>query len=169
LNTDTIREQRLSRWIEEYGNSILKICFIYLADRSLAEDATQDTFLKAWKNISQFEKRNKCSEKSWLMRIAINTCHDYHRTRWFRHMDMRRALEDLPESMVSVSEFDRTLFLDIAALPEKYKQVILLRYYQDMTIEETASALQIGPSAVNYRLRKALQMLKIGWREEESL
>lgn len=168
MTNDTIDEQRLARWINEYGDSILKICFVYLADRSLAEDATQDTFLKAWRHMRQFEKRSDLSEKSWLMRIAINTCHDYHRTRWFRHVDMRRALDDLPMDAISIDDADRSLFLDISAMPERYKQVVLLRFYQEMSIDEIALALRIGPSAVRYRLRKALRMLKLGWREEET-
>ncbi|MBQ9210394.1 MAG: RNA polymerase subunit sigma-24, partial [Clostridia bacterium] len=71
------REQRLSRWIEEYSDSILHTCFLYLSDQSQAEDATQDTWIKAWKHMSDFERQGIANEKAWLLRIAINTCKDY--------------------------------------------------------------------------------------------
>lgn len=166
MNTDVLPEHRLAHWIAQYGNSILKICFIYLSDRSLAEDALQETFLKAWKNYDQFESRNKCSEKTWLMRIAINVCHDYHRSRWHKNVDTNKALEDLPPALTTVSDADRTLFLDILKLPEKLKQVILLHYYQGLTIAETAEALNIGVNAAQYRLKKAVSMLRLSWKEE---
>lgn len=166
MHTDALQEQRLAHWISDYGDSILKTCFIYLSDRALAEDALQETFLKAWKNIDQFESRNKCSEKTWLMRIAINVCHDYHRSRWHKNVDTKKALEDLPPALTTVSDRDRTLLLDILKLPEKQKQVILLYYYQDLTMAETAQALKIGVNAVQYRLRKALNTLRITWKED---
>ncbi len=45
-----IREQRLNQWIEDYSDSILRTCFLYLSDQTQAEDATQDTWIKAWKH-----------------------------------------------------------------------------------------------------------------------
>lgn len=169
MHADKAQEQRLAHWISEYAESILKMCFLYLSDRTLAEDALQDTFFKAWRNIDQFEARNNSTERTWLMRIAINVCHDYHRSRWFRHVDMNKALEDLPPALTTISDADRTLFLDISRLPEKQKQVVLLYYYHDMTFRETAAILNIGESAVRYRLKKALATLRINWPEEELL
>lgn len=119
----------------------------------------QDTFLKAWKHMEQFDKQESISEKAWLMRIAINTCHDYHRSRWFRHIDMRRALEDIPPA-VNTQADDHALLMDVYELPEKYKQVILLYYYQEMTLDETAQVLDMSRSAVHKRLTKARELLK---------
>lgn len=152
-------EQRLERWIRIYGDSVLRICFMQLSDRAQAEDAMQDTFVRAWHAMAQFEGRNGCSEKTWLMRIAVNVCRDYRRSRWFRHVDMTRALEDLPDHMTAVLPQDRLLMLDILQMPLKYRQVLLLYYYQDMTLEETAKVLSISRSAVHHRLRKAESIL----------
>lgn len=71
-------QQRLEQWISQYADAILHVCFIYLRDASQAEDAMQDTFIKAWKHMAQW---NGQSEKAWLMRIAVNTCRDYHRSK----------------------------------------------------------------------------------------
>ncbi len=90
-----IREQRLEQWITQYADTIMRLCFVYLHDIGQAQDAVQETFLKAWKGMDQFERRNGCSEQTWLMRIAINVCRDYHRSRWFRHMDRSKTPEEL--------------------------------------------------------------------------
>ena len=90
-----IREQRLNQWIENYSDSILRTCFLYLSDQTQAEDATQDTWIKAWKHMDDFERKGIANEKAWLLRIAINTCKDYRRTAWFRHVDRSKALDEL--------------------------------------------------------------------------
>lgn len=154
-----IQKHRLEQWIAEYSDAIVRICFVYLRDRQQAEDAMQDTFLKAWRHMPQLDKQQDISEKAWLMRIAINTCHDYHRSKWFRHTDMRKALEDISPSVETRPE-DHALLMDVYELPEKYKQVILLYYYQEMTLEETAKILELSRSAVHKRLAKAREMLK---------
>jgi RNA polymerase sigma-70 factor (ECF subfamily) len=158
---NAIREQRLEQWITQYGNAILRTCFVYLSDAGQAEDAMQDTFLKAWHCMDQFEGRNGCSEKTWLMRIAINICRDYQHSRWFRHVDMSRVLTEIPMHFDDVLSEGRILLLDILRLPEKYKQVILLYYYQEMTLQEVADALSISRATVQSRLHKAKGLLKL--------
>ena len=64
-------ENRLREWISRYSDDVLRTCFVLLSDRALAEDAMQDTFMKAWKAMSQFEGRENASPKTWLMRIAV--------------------------------------------------------------------------------------------------
>ncbi|MBO5501664.1 MAG: sigma-70 family RNA polymerase sigma factor, partial [Clostridia bacterium] len=70
--------------MNQYGDAILRFCTLQLRDVKLAEDAAQDVFIKAWKAMDGFQGRS--SEKTWLYRIAINTCRDYQRTGWFRWM-----------------------------------------------------------------------------------
>ncbi len=155
------KDQRFTRWVMEYGDAILRTCFAYLGNVKDAEDAMQDTFLKAWANMDQFEKRNNANEKTWLMRIAINVCHDIHRTNWFRRVDLSRALEDLPPRYLKVEAQDLALTLDVMRLKEPLKQVILLCYFQEMTIREAAEILGLAPSTVHERLKKAEKQLKI--------
>ena len=121
----------------------------------------QDTFLKAWKAMDSFDAARGASEKTWLMKIAVNVCHDYHRSRWARFVDMSRSLEDLPGRYLRLEPEEETLLMDVMRLPEKQKQVILLYYYHDMTIKEAAEALGVAPSTVYQRLKKAEQTLRI--------
>lgn len=158
---DQERDELLETWLREYGTSILRTCFVCLSDMRDAEDALQETFLKAWRAMDRYERRNGASEKTWLTHIAINVCRDMRRTRWFRHVDMRRALEEVPEGMACALPEDRSLLLDIMQLPDKYKQPLLLYYYQDMTMEETAQALGMSKSTVYNHLKKAESILKL--------
>jgi RNA polymerase sigma-70 factor (ECF subfamily) len=75
---------RIEELIDLYGDGILRLCILYLGDRHLAEDAFQETFVKAWKKRDDF--RGDSSVKTWLTRIAINTCRDLLRSGWFRTM-----------------------------------------------------------------------------------
>ncbi len=154
------REQQLEQLISLYADTILRTCFIYLSDRGQAEDAMQDTFLKAWKHLQQTGGPDIQNEKAWLLRIAMNTCHDYHRTKWFRHVDARKALDELPPRYLAVIPQDHSLLVDVCELPEKYKQVLLLYYYQEMNLQEVAGALNISRSSVHKRLKKAQELLK---------
>ena len=154
------REERLRCWIESYSDQILRMCFLYLSDQAQAEDALQDTWIKAWKHMDDYERKGIKNAKAWLMRIAINTCKDHRRTGWFRHIDKRKAPEDLPQQLLQAADTDHSLSRLVMALPDKYKQVILLHYYQGLTQKETAQALGLSPAAVLRRLRSAEAQLK---------
>ena len=155
-----IREERLGAWLAEYGDAVLRMCYLYLEDRALAEDALQDTFIKAWRSMSRFEGRGGSSPKTWIMRIAINTCKDYKRTAWFRHTDRSKMIEDLPLAFHDVTEESRALFRDVMQLPSNLKQVILLYHFQDMTMAKTAEALGMSRATVQNRLKKAYELLR---------
>lgn len=157
-NADTrSAESMLEEWINRYADAILRVCFILLRDRAQAEDAMQDAFIKAWRHIGQW---NGQSEKAWLMRIAVNTCNDYYRSKWFRHTDMTRALDELPPLTTAVLPEDHELLTDVYSLPEKEKRAVLLYYYQELTLRETAECLGISLSAVHKRLERARRLLR---------
>lgn len=160
------RKARLEQWIAQYGDDILRMCYVYLADRSLAEDAMQDTFLKAWNSMAQFEQRNNSTAKTWLTRIAINICHDYYRSRWFRHVDRSKVIKEISTDQQVVVPQERALFLALLYLPAKLKQPVLLYYYQGMTLQEIADCLSISVSAVHQRLQKAQKILKSSLEKE---
>lgn len=154
------REEILSEWILQYGDLITRTCCLYLGDRGLAEDAAQETFLRAWKSMAQFEGRNNATPKSWLVRIAINTCKNIRRTAWFRRTDRSVTPEELP---LPAAEEDRTLLLTVQSLPDRQREVVILRYYHGMSLDETARMLGLSRSTAFHRLQKALKSLRIQW------
>jgi len=151
-------EKTFSAWYDEYGTDILRYCFFFLGNRSDAEDAAQETFLKAWRSIDRFEARDGCSPKTWIIRIAGNTCRDYLRRGWYKHERQLITPEDL-RKLGNAPDEDRELIMDIMNLPEKYRQVILLVFWYGMTIREAAECIRTSESTVFRRLEKAKKMI----------
>ena len=158
-------EEILERLILEHEVSLKRLCYFYLHDRALAEDAVQETFLKAYRYIKDF--RQESTERTYLTRIAINTCKDILRTGWFRHVDRRVTAEELPASRETGN-----CHLEVAAavmnLPRKLREVTLLYYYQGMTMAETADILHISQPAVTGRLKRARERLKKELKGEDA-
>lgn len=157
---DASRENKLKRWVDAYADTLLRTCYLCLGDMHLAQDALQETFLKAWRGMDKFEQKNVQSEKAWLIRIAMNVCRDHLRSPWHRRVDRRMTPEELPPSMLAAPQEDRDLLIDICRLPDKYKQVILFYHYHEMTVQETAAALHIPAATAYKRLRKGRVLLK---------
>ncbi len=157
------RDAILSEWLEKYGDLINRTCCLYLGDRTLAEDAAQDVFLSAWRHMAQFEGRNDATPRTWLVRIAINTCRNYRRTSWFRRNDRTITPEEMT---LPVNDEDRSLLLTVQALPDAYRQIIILRYYHGMPLDEAARTLGWSRSTAYHRLQKALKLLKVELTDE---
>ena len=149
--------QKLETLMTRYGDSVLRLCFMTLRDRELARDAAQETFLKAYRALSTL--RSEETEKAWLSRIAVNVCRDMQRKTWWRLFDRRITPEDLPEAFTEDEPPDSTPLLAVMNLPAKLRQVVLLHYYQGLTLTEIARALDEKPTTVRSRLMRAKQKL----------
>lgn len=157
--------QIFTRLVEEHQQKLLCISYIYLKDRTLAEDAVQETFIKVYKALPQF--RGECSEKTWVTRILINTCRDMNRSSWFTYMNRSLQPEDLPDQAVpGASEADDRLSDALWQLPARQKEVLLLYYYHNMTMPEIAQALHVSPATVSRRIKNACQRLEDMLRKE---
>lgn len=151
-------EELIHRLIDQYGTSILRMCYMYLKDYQLAEDVTQETFLQVYEKYETFE--NRSSEKTWIMRIAINRCKNCMRTHWFKKV----SIDTIPE----ISENDNydtildknAISFEIMKLPQKYKEVILLYYYQELSVKDIAAVLNQKETTILQRLRRARDYLK---------
>ncbi len=157
MNQDP-RQEWLDEVLARWEKPMLRLCFAYLGDAALAEDAVQETFFKAWKNYDRF--RREAGEKTWLTRIAINTCKDLLRSAWVRNTDRSVIPENLPEGSAPFEERDDTVTRAVMSLPPKLKEVTLLHWYQGLTLEEMVKALRLPRSTINYRLKKAKTILK---------
>ncbi|MEG0741454.1 MAG: sigma-70 family RNA polymerase sigma factor [Clostridia bacterium] len=166
-NLDGAMEQELIRLVRQYQTLLRRMCYAILRDEDQAQDAVQETFLKAYKSMAAF--RGECSEKTWLMRIAINTCRDFHRSEWYRYLDRRITPEDLALVASPEEEECRELTMEIMRLPQRLQEVTLLHYYQNMTTREIAEALQISQSTVSARLKRARLKLRTLLERGESV
>lgn len=148
----------LSELMQAYGDDILRLCYIILRDRALAEDASQEVFFKAYKRLHSLRRREYA--KTWLVSIAVNTCRDQLRSSWLRHTDRNVRLEDLPPASCDFLEQDDSILREVMALEPKYREVLLLHYYQNMNAAECAKALHMTTSGFYRRLKKAQARLK---------
>lgn len=146
-------------WLDDYATDILRMCYCYLGNRASAEDALQKTFLKAWRYMDKFDESNHSQPKSWLLKIAVNTCRDSLRRPWHGKNSHSIDMDELP-SIEASSQKDHTLLLNVFMLPGKYKEVILLYYYQSMNIREIAKLLHSSNAGISRRLTKACKMLE---------
>lgn len=161
------RDEWFTRLVEMYQTPLLRMCCLYLRDAALAEDAVQETFVKVYRHLDDF--RGDCSEKTWVMRIAMNTCHDLRRSGWFRLMDRRYTPDMLPEAGTNCTAEDDTLITAVMQLPIKLREVVLLYYYQGMTTTEIADALGLSQSSVSGRLKRAQDKLRDALERREPL
>lgn len=155
---DNIRAEKLTRLVQAHQGTLINLCYMYLHDHELAKDAVQETFLKAYRAMDAFEGEG--TERAWLTKIALNTCRDMKRSSWYRHVNRYIAPEDV---LCAVNEHFHSDALDLAdaimRLPDKYKEVILLHYFQDMPLKDIAPIVGITKSMVSRRINKARALL----------
>ena len=139
--------------IDQHGDDILRLCLLYMGERQLAEDEFQETFVRAWRHMNTF--RGESSAKTWLSHIAVNVCRDMLRTPWLRMRRSARSVEVM-EHLPAPDATPRHELMDaIRALPDKYREVIVLVYVQDMKLREAAAQLRLPVPTVSTRLRRA--------------
>ena len=163
------KEERIERMVSLYQLSLLRLCVMYLHDEEQAKDAVQETFIKAYRNLDGF--RADSSEKTWLTRIAINTCKNMYRSGWFQHVDRSVTLDRLAERPAPANRMDDELTAEIMNLPVRLREAALLCWLQGLTYNEAADALGISFQAVSSRLNRARKRLRFameGSEEHES-
>lgn len=158
----------MERIVNEYGDSLLRMCCLYMGNLQSAEDAVQETYIRAFRGIDKF--RHQCSEKTWLTGIAINVCRSALRSEKARLKYIfipkdELDLERIPQDDAAEIIHDDTVLREIYQLKPKYKEVILMYYYQELKVKEIAEALGISESAVTVRLSRARGQLKLKLKE----
>lgn len=150
------REEQLTFLITQYEKDLLRMCYAYLRDISLAEDAVQETFMKVYQSMDTF--RGESSVKTLIIRIAINTCKNIRKNAWYRYVDHRVSMEQvcLTSSSRQPSVEQIELTYNIMRLPRKQMEVILLYCFQGMDAQDIAQALSITTQAVYLRLKKCV-------------
>ena len=158
-------EEELNRLVAEYQKTLLHMCSFWLKDALQAEDAVQEVYIKAYKALPGF--RHECSEKTWLMRIAANVCRDMQKSRWSRFVNRSVDIANLPEPAYEMIGHDDEVIQAVQALPAQLREVILLHFWQHMSLTEIAVILNTSLSTVSRRLKDAKKRLRIQLEEEK--
>jgi RNA polymerase sigma-70 factor (ECF subfamily) len=147
--------------VDKYKNNIYAASFSICANAGDAEDVVQDTLLQYYMTHTNFD--NEEHIRAWLLRVAINKALNIQRSFWHRH---KVPLEDYMETLSFETPESRDLFAEVMKLPEKYRAVVHLFYYEDYSIREISQILKTSESNVKVRLSRARAMLKESLKED---
>jgi RNA polymerase sigma factor (sigma-70 family) len=158
------KEETVEWLMNEYGKKIVRLAFTYLKQEQLAEDVAQEVFIKCYQKLDTFRKES--SYQTWLYSITVNLCKDRLRSWNFRNIVINNFLSNsmiskkTPESDLMESEFRRELSQCVLELPVKYREVIILFYYEELTYHQITQLLGISNQTIKSRLYRGRNLLR---------
>ncbi|MCL6573561.1 MAG: RNA polymerase sigma factor SigW [Bacillus sp. (in: Bacteria)] len=158
--------------VEIYKNSVYQLCFRMVGNRHEAEDMAQEAFIRAYVNINSFNQDLKFS--TWLFRIATNLCIDRLRKKkpdYFLDAEVAGtegltmysqvpSKKPLPEAELESLELQETVQKEILKLPEKYRSAIVLKYMEELSLNEISEILDLPLGTVKTRIHRGREALR---------
>ena len=155
-----------------YQNNLYQVCYRMLGNKEEAEDAAQEAFIKAYINLHTYDQKRKFS--TWLYRIGTNLCIDRIRKKkpdyyldaevpGTEGLDMYSQLavdELLPEEELERMELQERIQYEISRLPDKYRAVIILKYIEELPLQEISDILDIPLGTVKTRVHRGREALR---------
>lgn len=160
INITEISKEEFVDLIEEHEISLYRFAKSILKNDVEVEDTISEAILKAYKNKSKL--KNKDSFKPWIMRIVANEC--YNLIKRNNRLDLRGDLDSL--NLMHTDKEDYGLRDIIEDLNEEFSSVLVLFYYEDMSIKDVSKVLKISEGTVKSRLNRAKAKLKVLLKEE---
>lgn len=158
--------------VETYQNPVYNLCYRMLGNPQAAEDAAQETFWRAYKNLDRYDTQRPFP--TWLLSIAAHFCIDQQRRKRLPSIDLDEIIEysaedpaPNPESAAVNSEYSEDVQRQLAHLSEGDRAVLVLRYWHELSEEEICETLKISKSAVKSRLHRARQHMAEQWSESQ--
>ena len=163
----------LALLVERYQNDIFRFCIHYLRDLEAARDAAQDIFLKVFAAKDKFDTSR--SFRPWLLRIARNLCFNLLKRSQIVPMESLDAMQEKeggsrqywkaqtsahPLEGILASERRRVLLRIVDTMPEDMREVIVLKYFEQMSSKEIADVLEITEGAARTRIHRAIAWLR---------
>lgn len=150
--------------LDQYGDLVMTICKRILIDQRLAEEATQDTFIKAYKNLDRF--RGDCSLKTWIYRIAYHTAIDYSRKKKQQLVSFEEISFDGPNDSTenphrNMEDREQQIWIQksIGRLPTEQAALITLYYLEEKNVKEVSEITGLSESNVKIKLFRARKSL----------
>jgi RNA polymerase sigma-70 factor (ECF subfamily) len=158
--------------VELYQDKLYRVCFRMLGNKHEAEDIAQEAFVRAFINIHTFDTKRKFS--TWLYRIGTNLCIDRIRKKkpdYYLDAEVAgaeglnmysqiAASEELPEDQVMKMEMQDRVQYEISRLPDKYRAVIVLKYMEDLPLQEISEILEMPLGTVKTRIHRGREALR---------
>ncbi|MFC5465358.1 sigma-70 family RNA polymerase sigma factor [Lederbergia graminis] len=166
--TEFSKEAAIEWVMDHHGESLKRFIFTYVKNRAQMDDVFQDVMLTVYQKIDTI--RDASSLKNWLYRITANKCKDYLRSPLHRLFiwkdEVFEKTTQTPEHFVLLDEQKREVIKAIMNLPIKYREVLILQYYQEFSIEEISKLLDVNPSTIRTRIMRAKEKLKVKLKED---
>ena len=153
--------QSLHELAAMYQDNLFAVAFNICQNTQDAEDVIQDTFVQYYTTKKEFDSEEHI--RAWLIRVAVNKAKNVTRTFWRRN---KVSIEDSMETLTFETPESENLFETVMQLPEKYRTVIHLYYYEDYSVGEIAKILKLSESNVKTRLMRGRAMLREVLKEE---
>ena len=152
--------------VERYHQNLFAVAFNVCKNREDAEEVVQDAFIQY--HLKRLDFQSEEHIRAWLIRVTINKAKNAARTFWRRH---RTSLEETMAALTFDDQESERLFEAVMDLPQKYRIVVHLFYYEDYSVHEMAELLSLSESNVKTRLSRARAMLrdtlKEVWSDDE--
>ncbi len=156
---------RFTAAARRYQNMVYRTALHALGSPQDADDAVQEVFLRLFRYQEPFDGEEHL--RRWLLRVTVNYCRDVLKSPWRRR---RVSWEEVPETPVFDRPEQAALYREVMALPEKYRTVLNLFYYEELSVREIGELLGLGASTVTTRLARARTRLRerLGedWQDE---
>lgn len=168
-------DKAFEQLVHKYLTPIYNFIFQLTHDRNVAEDLTQETFIKAWKHFARFDQKK--SFKTWVFTIAKNTTYDFFKKKkslpfsFFEDEEGESTLnmiddgKELPDEILEKNETVEDLERALEKIPELYRSVLLLAYREDFSLTEIAEILHVPYNTIKSRHQRALKLLKQAFSE----
>ncbi len=152
--------------VDQYGTLMLRTASMIVGDHDIAEDVVQDALIQAWHHLGDLRKAGAL--RPWLMRIVVNQCISFKRRLTRTTMFMRQVLSEQETNLIAqvadnhkgCMERDWDLAHAIESLPMKQRVVIVLHYYNSMTLPEMAQILNTSENTLKKRIQAGLTNLR---------
>ncbi|WP_430787004.1 sigma-70 family RNA polymerase sigma factor [Virgibacillus flavescens] len=159
------KEVLIDEMMHKYGQEILQLVYSYVKNKEVAEDLTQDIFVKCYRSLDSF--KGKSTLRTWLWRIAINQSKDYLKSWYNKNVSLTENESEFTgyqngsvEKTVIQNDEDQMLASVVMNLPIKYREVIYLYYFEELAIKEIAVVIEMKENTVKTRLKRAKELLK---------
>jgi len=161
-------EQAIELFVRTYETGVFRLALSIVQDPAAANEVTQETFIAAIRSLRTYRERS--SLKAWVYTIALNTSRSHMRKQKVMEklrstltslLPLEQQRQSSPEEVLLQNEKEAAIFRSLEALDEKHRIVILLRYFQDLSVAEIAEILSMNEGTVHSRLHTARERLKI--------
>lgn len=151
-------EEAMDTFVQQHYAQILQYCTYHCADKEWAQDLAQETFERFFRRLADYKYHGK--SLNYLYTIARNLCIDWGRKK------REAAVEDIAETesgrMDSACGLEEKLLIEeaLTKLPAELREAVILHFFQELSMRETAEVLQIGLPLVKYRIKRAKKLLR---------